>query len=287
MSTEKESLKQFAAVLKISEDELEKILKLYDTGQEKLEKMIFDLFKKYGSSDGEQFYKELKKYDRLNKLDKEISEITKRISTSETVILTTLLLALAEDSYLRNIFILENALKTNIKFNLLRKEILETVIDMPVEGLQFSERLYANQLKLKQNVKSVIIDGIVKGQDIKTMSKELNKRMDIGRYNASRICRTETARVYYEGQVKAWEKTNVEKVIYIATLDNRTSEICKSRDGKVYILGQEPKLPAHPNCRSCYGVYVDDFKPSERIDNQTKGFIPYKNYNDWLKDKKK
>lgn len=285
MSFDKDTIKQFAAVLNIAEGELSKILKLYDKGQKDLEQIIIDLFKKYGSTDGEQFYNELKKYDRLKQLDNQISEVTKEIANTETVLMSSLFAGIATDSYYRNLFVLESNLKSNIKFDLLRKEIIETVVNMPLEGLQFSERLYANQIKLKQNVKAVIIDGITRGQDIRTITKALNERMDIGKYNASRIVRTETSRIWYTGQNKSFETSGVEKVIYISTLDGRTSSICRGRDGNVYDLGKEPSLPAHPNCRSTYGAYYEDSKLTERMDNQTKEFIPYKTYEEWYKDK--
>jgi SPP1 gp7 family putative phage head morphogenesis protein len=49
----------------------------------------------------------------------------------------------------------------------------------------------------------------------------------------------------------------VNKVQYSATLDGRTSDICASRDGKIYKLGFEPPLPAHINCRSTYIPIID------------------------------
>ena len=49
----------------------------------------------------------------------------------------------------------------------------------------------------------------------------------------------------------------VDKVKYTGTLDGRTSDICASRDGKIYKLGSEPPLPAHINCRSTYVPIID------------------------------
>jgi SPP1 gp7 family putative phage head morphogenesis protein len=37
---------------------------------------------------------------------------------------------------------------------------------------------------------------------------------------------------------------------WVAILDSRTTEICRSRNGNVYIYGQGPLPPAHWNCRS-------------------------------------
>jgi hypothetical protein len=36
----------------------------------------------------------------------------------------------------------------------------------------------------------------------------------------------------------------------VATLDGRTSPICRFQDGRVYKVGQGPRPPFHPNCRS-------------------------------------
>jgi len=49
----------------------------------------------------------------------------------------------------------------------------------------------------------------------------------------------------------------IDKVQYMATLDGRTSNICASRDGKIYKQGNEPPLPAHISCRSTYVPIID------------------------------
>ena len=41
-----------------------------------------------------------------------------------------------------------------------------------------------------------------------------------------------------------------EQYQYVAILDNKTTIICRSRDGNVYIYGEGPLPPAHYNCRS-------------------------------------
>jgi len=285
---ENETLKQFATMLNIAEDELKKILSYYDKGQEELEQIIFDLYKNYGSADGEQFYNELKKYNRMSRLDKQIDEVTTTISTGEATLLTALLVKLTSDSYYRNAYILEKNLSINTNFKLLRNEIVQTLVDMPIEGLTFSERLYFNQIKLKQSVKSTLVDGITKGKDIKSMAKSLDEKMTIGRNNAMRICRTESARVWYEGQRELWQNTDVvEKLIYISVLDGKTSELCRERSGNIYIKGKEPELPAHPNCRSSYGVYFDDWENKKILDNQSKQQINYTTYEKWYKEKVK
>lgn len=280
-----DTLKQFIELLNLSEDKLTELLKKYDTTQKKLEDIIVDIFKKYSSTNAEEFYKELKKFDRMKKLDNEVSTVINSLATEEVVLITGILAEAVKQSYYRNIFALEKNIKFNIKFDLLRKEIVDNIINLPIEGLNFSERLYANQFKLKQNVKSVLVDGMIKGHDIRQMTKNLTEKMDISRNNAKRIIRTETTRVWYQGQKEAFQNTGVEKVILIATLDGKTSSICRERDGNVYKLGEEPELPFHPNERSTYGADIENIQNSVRIDNETKKLIPYTTYEEWYKNK--
>lgn len=41
-----------------------------------------------------------------------------------------------------------------------------------------------------------------------------------------------------------------DKYTWIAILDSRTTQICRSRNGQVYTFGEGPRPPAHWNCRS-------------------------------------
>ena len=72
------------------------------------------------------------------------------------------------------------------------------------------------------------------------------------------------------GRLVAYAELKIEKVRWLATLDNRTCAICASRDGKVYTnyigsgivhrLGSEksmPTQPAHTNCRCSYTADVE------------------------------
>lgn len=42
----------------------------------------------------------------------------------------------------------------------------------------------------------------------------------------------------------------IDEYEWLSVLDNRTSDICRSRSGKRYLYGKGPLPPAHPNCRS-------------------------------------
>lgn len=49
-----------------------------------------------------------------------------------------------------------------------------------------------------------------------------------------------------------------EQYMWVSVLDNRTTEICRSRDGNIYKYGDGPLPPAHINCRSKTVPYIED-----------------------------
>jgi len=87
------------------------------------------------------------------------------------------------------------------------------------------------------------------------------------------------------------------KYRYVATLDSRTSAICRSLDGKEYVYGKGPVPPVHFNCRSTT-IPIIDYKglgidppdwgtgPSVRAsaDGPVKGNLTY---GQWLKQQPK
>lgn len=48
------------------------------------------------------------------------------------------------------------------------------------------------------------------------------------------------------------------RYIWVSILDGRTTVICRSRDGKIYVYGSGPLPPAHINCRSVIVPYNKD-----------------------------
>lgn len=53
-----------------------------------------------------------------------------------------------------------------------------------------------------------------------------------------------------EATVQAYKDVGVEKVRWMAEIDNRTCKVCRERNGKIYQLSKVPKK-THYNCR-CY-----------------------------------
>lgn len=91
----------------------------------------------------------------------------------------------------------------------------------------------------------------------------------ITRRGATALANTTTAAIF-AGALAAVYAANsnvVKKEQYVATLDSRTTPICRSLDGNVYKRGKGPHPPIHINCRSVRVPVIDGRKLGVRPAN--------------------
>ena len=74
----------------------------------------------------------------------------------------------------------------------------------------------------------------------------------ISKRNAETITRTALQHAASQARGEVWKKNEsvISKVRIDATLDSRTSTICRSLDGQEYPIDSGPRPPFHPNCRT-------------------------------------
>ena len=94
---------------------------------------------------------------------------------------------------------------------------------------------------------------------------------EITRRGAQALTNTASAAIF-NGALAALYAANaniVKKELYVATLDSRTTPICRSLDGEVFDQGRGPHPPLHINCRSIRVPSVDGRRVGTRPANAT------------------
>lgn len=97
--------------------------------------------------------------------------------------------------------------------------------------------------------------GFVQGQTTRQIVKNVvgaGGLADISERNAATVIRTALSHVSNEARNETYRQNDdiIEKYEIVATLDSRTSTICRSLDGQEYEIGKGPRPPFHPNCRT-------------------------------------
>ena len=144
------------------------------------------------------------------------------------------------------------------------REAIKKIIEYPYAGKMFSDRIWDNKDALVKYIQQDLTVGIIRGDSIQKMARQLKKDLNVLYYQAERLVRTETNYAMNQAHLKGYKDSGVvEKYEFLAAIDSRTSKLCKNQNGKVYKLSDAVVgvnfPPLHPHCRSTVIPILEDW----------------------------
>ena len=174
------------------------------------------------------------------------------------------------DQYNRTAFQIAKGTGVGTNLYRLNDKLVDSVIKKPwaPDGKNFSERIWADKNRLINILHTEMTQAFIRGDSLKKLTDKIAEKMNVSKANASRLVYTESAAYGSKARQQSFNDLDVEKFEVVATLDNRTSEICQDLDGKVfdvkdYDVGVTAP-PYHVRCRSTTAPYFEDDE-GERI----------------------
>ena len=156
-----------------------------------------------------------------------------------------------------------------VRQGLLTGETTPSIAKRLIGGLQFGEEA--------KTVRQLVAAG---GQATAVADNQI---ITLVRTSINQVANTASQQVYEANQ------DITKKYRYVATLDTRTSSICRALDGREFEYGKGPTPPQHFNCRSTTVPVIDPdiLPPSTTATRASKnGQVPINTtYGKWLKDK--
>ena len=150
------------------------------------------------------------------------------------------------------------------------------------DGSTYSTKIWKNTGKLTSNIKDELLISLMTGRDIRGTAQAIAERFNVGQNDARRLVRTESAFFHNQMELLSYEEADIEKYIFVAVLDKRTSRICQEHDNQVYDRDKAtPGVnypPLHPWCRSTTVGYDEDAdysKLKRRARNPKTGKVEY------------
>lgn len=175
------------------------------------------------------------------------------------------------DSYYETAFTVQQGFGIGHSFAQVDASKLDAVLAKPwaADGKNFSDRVWEHKDKLVAVLEQEMTQAVVRGDDYRRASDNIARRINMSKSAAGRLVMTESAFFATKAQQDCFKELDVEQYEFIATLDSRTSDLCRSMDGKVFKLtDMKPGTtapPLHCHCRSCTAPYFDDAEDAERI----------------------
>mgnify|MGYP001049300622 FL=1 len=244
--------------------------KVLDTLRRRLAK-LYEMYE----IDGQLTFDEMAKYNRLQKLDKEVEQMINELYKDNTKLIRGHLTGIAEETNLYTIEVIEGATQRKLKGVVKELDVSKTV-NTEMAGLKWPERMGKHRNDVIWDIQKEIKRGLTQGDTYGTMAKRLKKELEVSTSKANTIIRTESHRVYSQAKVDTLDSISKHGVkmtkTWLSSRDERVRSQHSKMDGVTipyeedFILpdgsrGKAPGLIGEPqhdiNCRCIITVNVE------------------------------
>lgn len=201
---------------------------------------------------------------RLERLSDDLDRMRESIYHSEKTGSDAFYSDLMKDSYYKASFDLQQQTGLAYGFSGLPESEIKHLqsFSWVGDGSTYSTNIWKNTGKLTSSIKDELLMSLMTGRGTRETAQAIAERFNVGQNDARRLVRTESAFFHNQMELLSYEEADIEKYIFVAVLDKRTSHICQEHDNKVYDRDKAvPGVncpPMHPWCRSTTVGYDED-----------------------------
>ncbi|HGQ9016827.1 TPA: minor capsid protein [Streptococcus pneumoniae] len=234
---------------------------------------------------------------RLERLSDDLDRMRESIYHSEKTGSDAFYSDLMKDSYYKATFDLQQQTGLAYGFSGLPESEIKHLqsFSWVGDGSTYSTDIWKNTGKLTSSIKDELLISLMTGRDTRETAQAIAERFNVGQNDARRLVRTESAFFHNQMELLSYEEADIEKYIFVAVLDKRTSRICQEHDNQVYDRDKAvPGVncpPMHPWCRSTTVGYDEDAdysKLKRRARNPETGKVEYvpadMTYKEWYSE---
>lgn len=319
---DKRAARRLTDAEKQGEEYIKRIQKMYNQANRNIQRDIENIYRNYSKATGlnveglktvltktetgklwdELRAKGLDKYvkgnykariTRLEQLQAQVYAKAKELYSKEQKAHTECYKSVINDSYYKAIYDTQMGTGYDFTFSTLDDNLVDALLNERWSGKNYSQRIWGNTDILAESLSKVIGGALISGQSIEKTSRQIRERFDVAKYYADRLVRTETNHFHNQADAAAYEEMDVEKYVFLAVLDTRTSSICQKYDNQVIALKDKKEgvnfPPLHPNCRSTTRAYMGE-EIEKTLQRRARNPITNKNeivgnisYEEWAK----
>lgn len=214
---------------------------------------------------------------RLEQIQAQIYAKAKLIYDKEELENTMCYKGVVNNTYYKAVYDTQMGTGYDFSFSKLDNNTLNTLLNEKWSGKNYSQRIWTNTDILANSLSEIVGGALIIGQGIEKTAKQIRDRFNVSKYYAERLVRTETNYFHGQADLMAYEDMGVDKYVFVAVLDNRTSLICQELDGKVFKT-KDAQVgvnlnPMHPNCRSTTRGYLGKEEEEQLLERNARNPI--------------
>lgn len=194
-------------------------------------------------------------------MQKQVEELTgKKVKD-----ITNLMSDIYSDTFYKTAFEIQKGFGVATNFAKLDKKVVDKILVKPwaSDGSNFSERIWgSHRAQLVNKLHEGLTLNLIQGKPPDNLIKEIANTFEVDRKRAAILVFTEKAYFQSIAQRDSFKNLGIEEYEIVATLDTKTSEICREMDGRHFKLSDYQigltAPPFHPRCRTATAPFFDD-----------------------------
>lgn len=206
---------------------------------------------------------------RLEMLEADVRYQIELIEQGKHVDMTELLSINYLAAFYERSYTIAHGAEIAVRFNAVSKAGVEKAVKTKWSQYNYSQTIWNDRDRLVRSLSTIIPQSFSRGLSSNQLGDMIAKEMDASRNRGRTLARTEVNYICNQADLDAYKIAEVEEYEYLATLDLRTSEICRSLDGTVHKVSHAKVgvnfPPMHPNCRSTTVPKFSDQDVEERV----------------------
>lgn len=199
--------------------------------------------------------------ERLRQLQNELDLVMQNVYLQEKDFTTSFYTDLANETFYNSMFDIQKRAGVGFTFNHISEKQINKVLSMDWSGANYSKRIWKNTKGLADTLKEELLISLLAGRTNRETADIIANKFASGAAKARRLVRTESNFISSELNFEAYKEAGIEEYQFIATLDLRTSDICRELDGKIFkVVDRQVGVncnPMHPWCRSTTVAVID------------------------------
>lgn len=202
---------------------------------------------------------------KLEALKLQMQQQVEELTGKKVKDITNLMSDIYSDTFYKTAFEIQKGFGVATNFAKLDKKVVDKILVKPwaSDGSNFSERIWgSHRAQLVNKLHEGLTLNLIQGKPPDNLIKEIANTFEVDRKRAAILVFTEKAYFQSLAQHDSFKNLGIEEYEIVATLDTKTSEICREMDGRHFKLSDYQigltAPPFHPRCRTATAPFFDD-----------------------------
>lgn len=206
---------------------------------------------------------------RLEMLEADVRYQIELIERGKHIDMTELLSINYLAAYYERSYTIAHGAEIAVRFNAVAKAGVEKAVKTKWSQFNYSQTIWNDRDRLVSALSTIIPQSFSRGLSSNQLGDMIAKEMGASRNRGRTLARTEVNHICNQADLDVYKVVGIEDYEYLATLDMRTSDVCRGLDGTVHKVSHASVgvnfPPMHPNCRSTTVPKFSDQVGEERV----------------------